>query len=252
MTVDSLRRKLRTWWTLAVSGIATAGIITVLLVSPAGADPVQISGNVSDQQGVGIANAEVRVLTPVIVGGYGYGTAGGDLVASTVTDSSGDYVTDITSDIYDIQVIPPAGSDFQGTTLENVSISQNTVIDFDLLRGVFLHYSFDGPIGQVLNGFVFSDDSGNDNDGTLIDVGVQDHQIITSPAGGFGQAVSDLKLGGNHPTRFEPDRIGFTTAFAPGPDQAWSIAFRYDMWQCPYFSTPVRITHSGFAPMSRR
>ena len=53
------------------------------------------------------------------------------------TDSSGDYVTDILSDIYDIQVIPPARSGFQGETLEDVSIPGNTVINFVLARFAF-------------------------------------------------------------------------------------------------------------------
>ena len=85
MFAEKLRQKFRTRWTLAFSGIVTAGIMAFLLVSPAGAQPVQLSGNVSDQQGNGISNAEVRVLTPVIppVPGYFPGS-GGDLVASVV------------------------------------------------------------------------------------------------------------------------------------------------------------------------
>ena len=126
MFAEKLRQKFRTWWTLAFSGIVTAGIMAFLLVSPAGAQPVQLSGNVSDQQGNGISNAEVRVLTPVIPPVPGY-----------FTDSSGDYVTDILSDIYDIQVIPSAGSGFQGETLEDVSIPGNTVINFVLARFAF-------------------------------------------------------------------------------------------------------------------
>ena len=99
-------------WKLSFSVIGAIAAMTVLLALPrfAVAETFQISGNVSDAQGKGVANVEVRVLSPVVPGGYGYagggGGGGGDLIVSTTTDSVGNYATDVPTGIYDIKFIP--------------------------------------------------------------------------------------------------------------------------------------------------
>ena len=88
---------------------------------------------------------------------------------------------------------------------------------------VFLHYSFDGS-GPTPGGFVFLDDSGNNNHGVLQDFGsLNNNGFVSSPAA-FGQSWND-----NDPSQIEADHILFTTPFNPGTGQAWTVAFWYDM-----------------------
>jgi hypothetical protein len=107
---------------LAVSLLAGATLLAAL-VGLVAAAPVQLSGRVTDQASTGIAGATVDVLQP--------GTA--TVVASTTTNSTGDYNLSFEAGTYDVRVTPPAGSGLQVTTVTNRSIGSNDTLDFALV-----------------------------------------------------------------------------------------------------------------------
>ena len=95
-------------------------LATLLLTTSAAGQTFQISGNVSESTGAGIANAEVKVLDSSVI-------------ASTFTDAGGDYVTAVPAGSYDIEIIPPAGSGLRGGLISGVTINKATVFDFVLV-----------------------------------------------------------------------------------------------------------------------
>lgn len=119
--------------------MATSAIMIFLLVLPVtGQTVVVLSGKVSDQQGIGVANARVMVLLPVVGGGFGYGYGYGfdsGIVASAFTDGNGNYTTAVPAGTYEVRAIPPVGSGLQGYTLIKVSITTDTVRNFVLAAG---------------------------------------------------------------------------------------------------------------------
>ena len=95
-------------------------LATLLLTTSAAGQTFQISGNVSDSTGAGIANAEVKVLDSSVI-------------ASTFTDAGGDYVTAVPAGSYGIEIIPPAGSGLRGGLISGVLVDQDSVFDFVLV-----------------------------------------------------------------------------------------------------------------------
>jgi len=104
--------------------------------------------------------------------------------------------------------------------------------------GTFLHYSFDGT-GATSDGHVFADDSGNGNDGTMVDLGTVDNTTYTISPAAFGDAWS-------HAHQLDNDRIDLQTPFAPGVAAPWSIGFWHDVIginSMPLFDFTASDTH---------
>ena len=106
-------------------------ILTVVLSIAFLAGPTQrllaagatLSGRVSDQASVGVSGATVGVYQP----------SSSTLVASTVTDSSGNYSVSIEEGTYDIKVTPPSGSGFQEFVSPNQPVSGAATLNFTLV-----------------------------------------------------------------------------------------------------------------------
>ncbi len=98
--------------------------ILIFSTQSAHAAIVQLSGRVLDNAGAAVANAEVRVLTPP------------DLIASTFTNSNGEYVTAVEQGTYEVEVIPPASSSLATSRLTGVNLVGNLVLDISLVAAV--------------------------------------------------------------------------------------------------------------------
>ena len=96
-------------------------LLLVFIFSPvqsAFADTFTLSGNVSESTGTDIENATIDVIDP----------SNSTAVASTTTNSEGNYTTIINGGTYNVQVTSPAGSNFYSA----VGLSQNISVDFFL------------------------------------------------------------------------------------------------------------------------
>jgi hypothetical protein len=102
------------------------------------ADTVTLSGSVKDSSGNAISGATINV-----------NDANAD---STTTDSSGDYSIVIPNGEYDIQVTPPAGSEFSSAIALSQDLSSNTTLNFILSPAgtVILKGQVYGPQGNLL------------------------------------------------------------------------------------------------------
>jgi len=94
----------------------------VLLSSSARAEPnaqaITVSGKVTDQSGIPIADVIVEIIDP----------ATGSTTASATTGSDGVYVVLVDAGTYDVKVTPPESSGFQITTVSNQSLAGNTTL----------------------------------------------------------------------------------------------------------------------------
>ena len=116
---------------LTLSGVS-------LLPSPALAATYQLSGKVTDQSSNPIVGATVAVIDP----------STGVPVASTTTDSSGNYSLSVDGGTYNIQVTPPSGSGFGPSNTLNQTISGDTIVNFVLVPSGVIQLS-----GRVLDRF---------------------------------------------------------------------------------------------------
>ncbi|MCA9494693.1 MAG: hypothetical protein KC621_32415, partial [Myxococcales bacterium] len=92
-------------------------------------------------------------------------------------------------------------------------------------QSVFVHYDFDGT-GVTSGGHVFADDSGNGNDGVLVDNGTLDNgAYVTSPAA-FGQAWNDPGEG----SLADGDRVDLSVPYTPDASTPWTVSFWMDMY----------------------
>ena len=90
-------------------------LILVIFVQVASAQTVvTLSGRVTDNLNGSVVGATVDVL----------GTT-----ASGLTNTSGNYALQVPPGTYDVRTTPPSGSAFSATTITNVSILANTVLD---------------------------------------------------------------------------------------------------------------------------
>ena len=95
----------------------------LLLVVPAKAVTYAISGKVTDNISVGIESATVSVKDP----------ATNTTVTSTTTDFFGNYSVTVSSGTYNIEVIPPTGSNLTPAIASSYLISTDTIINFFLV-----------------------------------------------------------------------------------------------------------------------
>jgi protocatechuate 3,4-dioxygenase beta subunit len=110
------------------------------LTRPAFADTFNLSGNVSDSVGNDISGATVDVVNP----------SNSTTVASTSTNSQGDYSMTFEEGTYNVQVTPPVGSNFSPVIALEQNVDSNTVLNFIL-----------APQGQfTLSGHIY-DEYGN-------------------------------------------------------------------------------------------
>ena len=146
-------------------------LITFLLgiFSPriAFADTFTLSGNISVASGADIVSASIDVKdinTNASVG-------------STITDGLGNYTLVLNGGTYDVQVTPPAGSNFSSAIALSQSITVDTVLNFVLV-----------PAGTVtLSGYVY-DSLGNAIPG-------QDIELINSSTNGLVDSSKTDSLG---------------------------------------------------------
>src|SRR5215469_15289630 len=93
-------------------------LIIILFTKTAFADTFTLSGHIQDSSGTAISGATVSV-----------NDANSD---TTTTNGSGDYSLLIPNGTYNIQVTPPAGSNFGPVLAMNQSITADTVLNFVL------------------------------------------------------------------------------------------------------------------------
>jgi hypothetical protein len=97
-------------------------LFTISLLAWA-AVPFQLTGTVSTQAGGALPGAVVEVINPT----------SGSLVASASTDGNGTYALSVDGGVYNIRVVPPAGSNLQPSIILNKEIGGNVVLDFLLV-----------------------------------------------------------------------------------------------------------------------
>jgi hypothetical protein len=135
-------------------GVLSLALSIALLVQiTAAAATFQLSGSVKDYVGNPIAGTAVDVIDQITSA----------TVVSTTTDSNGSYAVLLPEGTYDIEVTPPASSGFRSSTIPDVSITSDTVLDIVLV-----------PVGNVLFSGVL-----RDRDGTP----VPDVRIILNDGG---------------------------------------------------------------------
>ncbi|HST69120.1 MAG TPA: carboxypeptidase-like regulatory domain-containing protein [Solirubrobacterales bacterium] len=113
---------------LVVVGLVLAG-------APAGASAAELSGTVQGQQGGGSAQplvgAEVEVFAPT----------SGTLVASAVTDGTGEYEVEVGVGTYDVRVTPPSGTPFQPTSQKGLQLDGDKRLNFVLVPAGRVRFS---------------------------------------------------------------------------------------------------------------
>ena len=167
--------------------LAAALLSTIVLVlgpHSAAAATLEIGGKVTDQASNPIANCRVCVLVA--------GTITPAAPCDT-TDAGGYYTVFVADGIYDVQVVPPAGSGFQSAITLNRPIAGATLVDFILvppgvtpLSGRVLDALGNGVAGQYVS---------------LIPPGGQALSVITDSLGVYsiqvGPGSYDMQVSGS-------------------------------------------------------
>jgi hypothetical protein len=83
----------------------------------------QLTGKVSNSDGIGQAETLVQVVAP----------ADGAVVASTYTDVSGNYLVAASIGTYEIRFVPPPSSPYRESTVSNITIAAATVLNVVLV-----------------------------------------------------------------------------------------------------------------------
>jgi len=126
----------------AASGILLTLLITGMLTLPIAIPSVKaiedptVSGSVRDKSGNPISNVLIEAQD----------TSTGTKVASTTSDTIGRYSMSVPQDTYNLIVTPPLESGFANTTIPNVEITMDTVIDIVLVPAQIVVFS-----GQVVD-----------------------------------------------------------------------------------------------------
>ncbi len=180
-----------------------AFLIFLLFPSQALAGQLTLSGQVTDSASVAIAGATIDVLNA--------GTTTG--VASTTTDSGGNYSLNIESGTYDVKVTPPSGSGFGSAIALSQTISANTILNFILV--------FADQV--LLSGYIY-DPLGNPVSNQSVRLTSSNNSIVTAttdPSGSYSLQVLpdtyDLQvfsinnsLSSNVPQWYQLRKLSFT------------------------------------------
>lgn len=97
-------------------------IFGLFSVKTASATTITLSGQISDNSTTTITEATIEVID----------SNTNTIIASTTSDSHGDYALIINGGIYDVKVTPPSGSNFTPAIALSQNISINTVLNFVL------------------------------------------------------------------------------------------------------------------------
>ena len=117
-------------------------------VKNASAATFQLSGKITTSSGDAVTGANIDVIDTTI----------NTNAANTTSDSSGNYSVNINGGTYNVQVTPPAGSNFSPTIALSQNISANTVLNFILTPAgtVSLSGHVQDPLGNpVANQHVY-------------------------------------------------------------------------------------------------
>ena len=150
-----------------ILGIVFASMLPANVVLAQTID-VTVSGTVKDNSGNPVTDAEVRVIDPTTQG----------IIASDLTDSTGNYTLSVDPGTYDVKVIPPVGSEFGPAIALGLVLTSNTILNFVLV-----------PVGAVtLSGKVL-DPMGD---------GIPGQEVQLSPVGSNNWIVSTTDNEGNY------------------------------------------------------
>jgi hypothetical protein len=129
--------KLKPFFSLS-SILLSIFVFSFLFSQSAFADSFSISGKVSNSSGADISNASISITDSI----------SGANAGTTITDSSGNYSVVVLEGIYNVQVIPPAGSGFSVAIALSQTVSDDKVLNFILTPAGTVTFS-----GRVLDQF---------------------------------------------------------------------------------------------------
>ena len=121
------------------SGMLRTGGLLILaaMMVTTSAIAAALSGTVKDNGGNAVSGAQVHALIPF----------SDNIVNSTTTDNLGSYALSLGPGVYDVKVMPPAGSNYGTAKASGISISDDTTLNF-----VLVPVGWVALTGRVLNG----------------------------------------------------------------------------------------------------
>ncbi len=144
---------------LVVCGLVGLGLVAAPMSRAAAATlSGQVNGTLHGQQSKPMVGATVTVTLP----------AGGEAVASTITNTAGRFVLDVPGGIYVVTAVAREGTPFESSTYAKAEVPQSQQLFFNLepIPAVHLSGTVRDPTGEPVAGVRFRFDGAGPNGGT--------------------------------------------------------------------------------------